>query len=90
MASGNFGNVKPVSGGVPELRIVITSLRPPPSCRLDRALPRHPADGRLQLGIGGRLGSEQVAGFKSDSVADIRRKREAYASVKPGSRETNV
>ena len=30
-----------------------------------------PRGGRLQIGIGGRLGSEQVAGFKSESVADF-------------------
>jgi hypothetical protein len=34
--------------------------------------------------------TEGVAGFKSESLADIRWKREAYVSLKPGSRETNV
>jgi len=36
-----------------------------------RSSVRHPGGGRLQIGIGGRLGSEQVAGFKSESVADF-------------------
>ena len=38
-----------------------------------RSSARHPGGGRLQIGIGGRLGSEQVADFKSESVADLRR-----------------
>src|SRR5262249_30093243 len=36
-----------------------------------RSSPRHPRGGRLQIGIGGRLGSEQAAGFKSESEADF-------------------
>jgi len=37
-----------------------------------RSSARHPQGGRLQIGIGGRLPSEQVAGFKSESAADFR------------------
>jgi len=37
-----------------------------------RSSARHPQGGRLQIGIGGRLGSKQVAGFKSESVADFK------------------
>ena len=42
-----------------------------------RSSARHPGGGRLQIGIGGRLGSEQVADFKSESVADLRRNPQA-------------
>ncbi|MDP2373343.1 hypothetical protein, partial [Reyranella sp.] len=31
-----------------------------------------PQGGRLQIGIGGRLPSEQLAGFKSESPADFK------------------
>src|SRR5260221_5320128 len=37
-----------------------------------RSSARHPRGGRLQIGIGGRLGSEQVADFKSESVAGFK------------------
>jgi len=37
-----------------------------------RSSARHPQGGRLQIGIGGRLPSEQVAGFKSESAADFK------------------
>src|SRR5215831_21244758 len=38
----------------------------------DRAPPPPRGGGRLQIGIGGRLGSERVADFKSESVAGFK------------------
>ncbi len=35
-----------------------------------------PGGGRLQIGIGGRLRSERVAGFKSESLAGLRRNQQ--------------
>ena len=37
-----------------------------------RSSARHLGGGRLQIGIGGRLPPERVAGFKSESVADFK------------------
>ena len=37
-----------------------------------RSSARHPQGGRLQIGIGGRIAPERVAGFASESVADFK------------------
>jgi hypothetical protein len=56
-----------------QLHFALRSSGPEEPMRFNqRSSARHPQGGRLQIGIGGRIAPERVAGFTPESVADFK------------------